>query len=178
LVPPAVQAVPAIPSPLELSATLDYFNAVWQLHFDRRKPIIRIFGAERMARLVCEVATAEEFSAQVSCIADILKNLQVSGDGRLPLIRLQAALIAQLPAESGGPIESAIATLRSVADVRNALFQHSGTEHRGIQALAQLGMEYPIADWQSAWTIIQRRAIDAFNALREEIQQTHVIDET
>lgn len=57
-----------------------------------------------------------------------------------------------------------------------ALFQHSGIEHRGVSALIQLGIEYPIIDWQSAWTTIQWRTIDAFNALREEIQQFHEIE--
>lgn len=67
-------------------------------------------------------------------------------------------------------------SLRHVADVRNALFQHSGTEHRGVNALTELGIEYPITDWQAAWAAIQRRTIDAFNRLREEIQQFHEIE--
>jgi hypothetical protein len=64
-------------------------------------------------------------------------------------------------------------TLRCVADVRNALFQHSGTEHRGVSALTQLGVGYPIADSQSAWATVKRRMIVAFDVLREEIQQFH-----
>ena len=175
--PKVVDSAPAIPSPLDLAASLDYFNAVWQLHFDRKKPIIRLFGAERTARLVYEVNTAEEFSAQVSCLTDILKNMQVSGDGKIPLVRLQTSLKSQLPEDSANRVDNAIDSLRYVADVRNALFQHSGTEHRGVGALTQLGIEYPITDWQSAWVIAQRRTIDAFNALREEIQQFHEIDD-
>jgi hypothetical protein len=175
--PEVVDSAPAIPSPLDLTASLDYFNAVWQLHFDRNKPIIRLYGAERTARLVYDVNTAEEFSAQVSCLTDILKNIQVSGDGKIPLARLQTSLKSQLPEDSASRVDNAIDSLRHVADVRNALFQHSGTEHRGVSALTQLGIEYPITDWQSAWVIVQRRTIDAFNALREEIQQFHEIDD-
>jgi hypothetical protein len=178
LTPPEVQdTTPAIPSPLDLAAALDYFNAVWQLHFDRRKPIIRLFGAERTARLVYEVNTAEEFSSQVSCIADILKNMQISGEGKTPLARLQGFLRSQLPPDSASRVDSAADILRHIADVRNALFQHSGTEHKGVNALTQLGIGYPITDWQSAWVVVQRRTIDAFNILREEMQQFHEIEE-
>lgn len=160
-----------IPSPLDLVATLDYFNAVWQLHFDTKNPIIRLFGAERTARLVYEVRTAEEFSSQVSCLADIFKNMRVSGADKTPLARLQSSLKLALPEDSANRIEAATDTLCRVADVRNALFQHGGTEHRGVSALTQLGIEYPITDWQVAWATIQRKTIDAFTALREEIQQ-------
>ena len=164
---PAVQeSAPVLPSPLELVATLDYFNAVWQLHFDPKRPIIRLFGAERTASLVYGVGNAEEFSTQVSSLADVLKNMQVSGEGKLPLERLKTSLKSELPCDSVTRIDSAIETLRHVANVRNALFQHSGTEHRGVNALTQLGIEYPFLDWQTAWAAIQRRTIDAFNALR------------
>jgi hypothetical protein len=173
LTPPAVEPVPAVPSPLDLCATLDYFNAVWQLHFDRRKPIIRLFGAERTARLVYGVNSADEFSTQVSCLADILKNLQVSGQERTPVLRLRAFLQEQLPVDSHARMEQAIAILRDVADVRNALFQHSGTEHRGLQAANNLGISFPIADWQAAWETVQRQMIQAFSSLREEIQLFH-----
>jgi hypothetical protein len=176
LTPPEVERAPAIPSPLDLAAALDYFNAVWQLHFDQKKPIIRLFGAERTARLVYEVNTAEEFSSQVSCVADILKNMHVSGEGRIPLVRLQASLKSRLSADSASRVDNAINHLRYVADVRNSMFQHSGTEHRGVNALAQLGIEYPITNWQAAWATVQRRTIDAFNALREEIQQFYEIE--
>jgi hypothetical protein len=171
-----IEPEPTIRSPLDLVATLDYFNAVWQLHFDNKKPIIRLFGAERTARLVYEVSTAEEFSAQVSCLADIFKNMQVSGAGQVALARLQSSLKSVLPEDSAGRIDSAADTLRQVSDVRNALFQHGGTEHRGVNALTQLGIKYPITDWQAAWIAIQRRTVDAFNALREEIQQFHETD--
>jgi hypothetical protein len=171
--PPVQEPAPVIPLPLDLVATLDYFNAVWQLHFDQHKPIIRLFGAERIARLVYDVSTSDEFSAQVSSLADVLKNLQVSGQGSIPLERLHTSLQSQLSTDSTTRIDRAIETLRYVADVRNALFQHSGTEHRGVNALTQLGINYPIFDWQAAWATIQRRTIDAFSTLREEIQQSH-----
>ncbi len=35
--PEVVDAAPAIPSPFDLAAALDYFNTVWQLHFDRKR---------------------------------------------------------------------------------------------------------------------------------------------
>ncbi len=81
LTPPLMQPEPAIPSPLELSAAIDYFNVVWRLHVDKG-PIIRLFGAERTARLVFDVNTADEFSTQVSAIAELLKNMRVPGKER------------------------------------------------------------------------------------------------
>ncbi|MGO9162706.1 MAG: hypothetical protein ACLP7J_18750 [Streptosporangiaceae bacterium] len=90
LTPPVREQPPVVPPPLELSATIDFFNAVWQLHFDRKNPIIRLFGAERLARLGYGVATADEFSTQVSIVTDILKTLQVKGPPGHALERLTA----------------------------------------------------------------------------------------
>jgi hypothetical protein len=101
--------------------------------------------------------------------------MQVSGQGKTPLIRLQTSLKSALPEDSAARVDAVIETLRQVADVRNALFQHSGTEHRGVNALTQLGIEYPVLDWQAAWATVQRCTIDAFSALREEIQQFHEV---
>jgi hypothetical protein len=170
--PPAVQPEPAIPSPLELSATIDYFNVVWRLYIDK-EPIVRLSGAERTARLVFEVTTADEFSTQVSAIAELLKNMRVSGRGKTALERLHNLMKENLPDDSQPRIERAMATLRDVASIRNGLFQHSGTEHRGVRALTDLGIAFPVTDWRSAWTIVQQRTIDALNALREEIHDSH-----
>jgi hypothetical protein len=177
LVPPAAESEPVAPSPLDLCATLDYFNAVWQLQFDQKKPIIRLFGAERTARLVYGVNTMDEFSTQLSSLTEILKNMSVPGDGKTPLARLHAYLQSQLPAESHARIDDAVSLLRDVTEVRNALFQHSGTEHRAVRALTNLGLGFPVTDWQAAWESIQRHVIAAFTALREEIQLAHVVED-
>lgn len=177
LAPPAIEPTPAVPSPLGLCATLDYFNAVWQLQFDQKKPIIRLFGAERTGRLVYAVNTMDEFSTQISSITEILKNMSVSGQGKTPLMRLQDLLQTQLPAESHARIADAVAVLRDVTEVRNALFQHSGSEHRAVQALTNLGLSFPVTDWRAAWETVELHVIAAFSALREEIQLAQVVED-
>jgi hypothetical protein len=67
--------------------------------------------------------------------------------------------------------------LRDVTEVRNALFQHSGTEHRAVQALTNFGLSFPVTDWRTAWESIQRHIIAAFSALREEIQLSREIED-
>jgi hypothetical protein len=170
------QVEPSVPSPLDLVASLDYFNTVWQLHFDRKQPIIRIFRAERIARLAFGAATVDEFSSQTSCLTDIFKNMQVSGEGKTSLMRLQSFLKSSLPVSSHARVDSAVTMLRQIGDIRNTLFEHSGTEHVGAAALASLGLDFPVVDWPTAWSTVQRRAIEALEALREEIEQFHEID--
>lgn len=174
LTPAAVTPPPAVPSPLDLVAALKYFNTVWELHFGQK--IMENFDPERSARLAFGVDTADEFSSQVSTLAEIIKNLRSNGDPNLyktGLARMEAKLKDELPADAHARVAAAVGNLGNISKVRNAMFQHSGTEYRGLQALSDLGIVYPIADWDAAWRSVERKMIDALQALREELQQFH-----
>lgn len=168
--PPLPAPVRSMPSPLELVASLDYFNAVWQLRYGR--PVVRIFNAERIARLAFPVSGSDEFMGQVATLGEVLRDLQVSGDpttDKTALGRLRTVLAADLPEAGAVRANQAVAMLSHVAELRNSLV-HTGTEYQSARALPGLGVEYPITDWAEAWSIVQERVIDALAALREEIQ--------
>lgn len=55
--------------------------------------------------------------------------------------------------------QATLQVLKAVQTMRNSLWQHSGTEHRGVAAVKSLGLGYPIADAATAWRIIQRQVI-------------------
>jgi len=81
-----------------------------------------------------------------------------------PLAGLQEHLLALLP-ESSQRIEGAIVVLHHVIDIRDA-GQHAPARGKGATALAALGVGYPPASWQDAWSIITVKTIEALDALR------------
>jgi hypothetical protein len=173
LTPPALTAEPAVLSPLGLVSAFDYLNVVWQLHFE--KPLVQPLNGERTARLAFDVTTTDELNAQVSSVAEIIKTLSVSGDptvNKTAVSRLTPFINSKKYVDSTSiqRIEEAVEVLKAVQSVRNSLWQHSGTEHRGVAAVKLLGLSYPITDAAIAWRSIQKKIIDALTALREEIQ--------
>jgi hypothetical protein len=83
------------------------------------------------------------------------------------LAGLEAHLLALLP-ESQARIESAVAVLHGVIDVRDA-GQHGAAGAKGAKALAALGVGYPPPSWRAAWSLIGVRTVEALEALREEL---------
>jgi hypothetical protein len=76
---------PVLTSPFTLPAAFDYLDTVWQLKFG--KPLIVPPGLERSARLVLDVATAEEADTALSALAEVLKNLNVPSVAPAPTSR-------------------------------------------------------------------------------------------
>ena len=173
-VPMPPTAIRSVPSPLDLVASIDYFNVVWQLHFG--EPIVRLFNAERTARLAFPINSSAEFAEQLSSLSELVKNLRVNSKpqtGKTPLARLRT-LNAEVTDDGAlSRISDAVEVLEKVVQVRNSLFQHSGTEHKGVRALNELGIRYPVPDWAGAWIILQTEIIGALSVLREEVQVLH-----
>jgi hypothetical protein len=64
---PQIAAAPV--SPLSLVTAFDYLNVVWRLRFGVQ--LIAVPSAERAARLICEVSSAEELDNRLSALASI-----------------------------------------------------------------------------------------------------------
>ena len=64
---------PVLASPFTLPAAFGYLDTVWQLKFGN--PLSVPPGLERSARLVLDVATADEADTALSALAEVLKNL-------------------------------------------------------------------------------------------------------
>ena len=163
---------PVLASPFTLPAAFDYLDTVWQLKFG--KPLIVPPGLERSARLVLDVATAEEADTALSALAEVLKNLNVpgvEGIGGHPLQRLVSYLATQLPEEAMPTVSEAVSILDAARQVR-ASFQHVGVQPRAVNAFTDLGLTYPVADWPSAWGQIQAVVAHACDRLRQELHST------
>jgi hypothetical protein len=173
--PPAHLAARSIPQPFDLVASLDYFNTVWQLHFE--KPLVQWFNGERTARLSAPVNSFDEFASQLSTVGELLKTLQAPGgapEDKTPLARVKTNILKLMSEElARSRVEDAVAVLENVATVRNSLLQHTGREQKGARALMDLGVEYPVLDWADAWITVQNRMIEALAVLREELQFLH-----
>ncbi len=180
--PAAPTLPPAAPSPFDLVAALDYLNVVWELKFGRR--LFQFHVAEHIAKLSFPAVTREEFDAHSSALVDILRQADASLDpapaptaqkGRSrkkrdhPLVRFEAHLLNKLDPASEDLIARHVDVLEAVLFVREA-GQHSGAGRRGAAAMIELGAGFPPRDWESAWTIIEHRAIESLSAIREELQ--------
>jgi hypothetical protein len=49
--------------------------------------------------------------------------------------------------------------------------QHPGTDKRLDEARARLRLSMPPWDWREVWALLQTRATEALNAIREEIDR-------
>jgi len=169
-------AVPAHPSSLSLPEAIDFLDAVWQLRFGHR--LFRLPGAVKTAKLALPCATSDEYEARLSALADILARMQPlgsepsgseqTGKGK-SLKQVEEFLRTKLPESARQRVRQAGETLRAINALRRGR-QHHGADRHEPHAYRTLGLIYPPGDWGSAWGHIQMRAVEALNALREELQ--------
>lgn len=165
--PSAPQAQRRVISPLELVASADYLGAVWQVRTGTR-----LWGPTRLANaaaLSFGCSTMDEFNSRLSSLGDLLGQIEIPNLPGDRLERLEKRLHELVPSSSHERIDQAVATLRAARRLR-AGAQHDDAAARAIDAFALLGVDYPPSDWQPAWDQIRDRIIEAFDAIREELQ--------
>jgi hypothetical protein len=185
---PAVAELPATPSPLGLVAAIDCLDTVWRLAQPGAGHLFQLNSAQATAQLAFDANTPAEFESRMSGLGDVLRSYQLpaaetggeasatsaGSAGKKPKRRRGKPLgplekhLAELLPESGQRIESAVAVLHHVIDVRDA-GQHAPARGKGASALAALGVGYPPTSATDAWSTITARTIEALNALREEL---------
>jgi hypothetical protein len=164
--PPAPTPVPTTPSPLSLAAELDFLDTVWGGRFGA--PLLHLPGAERTTRLAFPAASDAEFDNRMNALREVLRGFDVpgftGGAGRLTEFLATVLAPEALPA-----VQSAVATLQAVRDVRNA-GQHAAATSKAVAALRLLGLSYPIYHYGPAWESVTAYVTEALRAIREEIQ--------
>lgn len=165
---------PVLPSPLSLAAALDYLNVVWRLTHNGER-LFTFTSAERTTRLAFDIQTSEEFAAHLSAFADILReaNKRVRTEAQRkhrdhPLARVEADVTDRLEAEASVRATEAIRMLELIITLRDS-DQHGASTPRAVEAFRELRVPYPPTDWHSSWRIVSSHAVDALNALREEL---------
>ena len=168
LLAPPVAPSTKYPSSLALPEAIDYLNVVWRAHAGA--PLLTIRRADAASKLVLDCASADEFDARISAICGILDGLHLpTQPAPAKLTDLDTYLTSELPVDSAARTREAVADLRSLFALR-AWRQHPGADERLRNAKIRLGLQLPTNDWGDAWTVVQARAINALNALREEIE--------
>lgn len=170
-VEPETVEQPRYASPLELAASLDYLNVVWMLRFGKKKPLLRLFSAERCSKLGLDAGTREEYYARLTALAEIIKDFDapgVAGIGGHPLPRMKGFLLQELSAPNEERIKTALSTLDAIRVLRDS-GQHNNAHVDAAARLKTFGLKFPVADWSEAWAAISAAAIDAIDALRDEI---------
>jgi hypothetical protein len=168
--PPTIE--PILDSPLSLAASLDFLNAVWRLAHGGDR-FFDFTSAERTTRLAWPVANADEYAAHLSAFADIFRE----ADKRLtkgnrshihPLGRMKTDLLGRVDKGAATRVADAIQTLEAIITLRDA-GQHADAGDRAVRAAEQLGVPYQPNDCGTAWQRVSTEAINAINAIREEL---------
>jgi len=158
--------------PRALVGAIDYLDTVWQLRFNKKK-LVHFESLERAALLALPVHSADGFDTALSAFADVVGHLSVpdqpGAQDQHPLTKLDAFLAPRLQGANAQRIHDALTTLTLIKTVRHGM-QHSKAAPDAAAALHTLGIGYPVRDWAWAWDAIRHAAINAFEALREEIQ--------
>lgn len=173
--PPTV--APAVVSPLDLPEALGYLDAVWRFRFGSH--LLGWTLPAAAARLALPCASADEFDARLSALADILGHLTVEpppmadrAESRAKegsLARLRRGLEGELEGEAFQRADAAIRNLQHVVRIRVG-GQHSGPGGETAKAFRQLGLRYPPSDPGAAWEEIRSVSATAIHAIREELQ--------
>ena len=161
-------------SPFTLPNAMDFLDAVWQVRFKRER-LFRLGSAGAVAALAFGCATEDEFKSRVSAFADALARMAVpeppgAPPGAKSLVRLELFLKTSLASADVDRLHESIATLKAIVGIR-AGTQHAGARKALVEGYALLGIPYPISGWATAWEIVQSRAVDALEAIREEVQR-------
>jgi hypothetical protein len=165
-----------VTSPLSLPQAIDYLDVVWQLHY--HAPLFDGLRATSSAKLAFACTTSDEFDSRISALGEVLNRIRIKDfeaygattkDGGLE--RLSKCLISKLPSESHDRTTAAIQTLKDIVRIR-AGAQHTGAAADAAKRYARLGVGYPPLNLTRAWQDLSSRAIEALDAVREEIQAT------
>jgi len=167
--------VPAHPSSLSLPEAIDYLDTVWRLWFGEH--LFRLPGAAKTAALALPCATSDEYDARLSALADLLGRMEPVRGGASrggpaeagSLRALEGFLEGAVPEAAQQRLRRALGTLRAVNNLRRGR-QHHGADRDAPQAYGVLGIAYPPGDWGLTWDQIQMQAVEAFKAIREELQ--------
>ncbi len=173
----ATTAPPVLPTGLSLPEALGYLDAVWQAQ--ARTRLLGISRPAAAAKMAAACASADEFDARLSAVADILGSLTVqlsavqqqeadeAKEGSL--VRLRRSLKAKLGPEAFERASAAVGDLQDAVRIR-AGGQHSDATSEIPARFARLGVKYPPPDWGGAWEQVRVRCTTAVNAIREELE--------
>lgn len=172
---------PAVPSPLDLVASLDYLDTVWRVV--HKTHLLDYPNAERAAKLTYRANTVEEFDSRLSGLGEILRTANagaktVAGKTALPkptrddpLAPFEGFLVRSVDPTGVDRVRQAVTDLEHVLALRDAA-QHAGATPRALLAFEAFAITFPVIDAQQAWMTVTARVVTALDAIREEVAST------
>jgi hypothetical protein len=161
---------------------LDFVAIVFRDRYHSR--FIEIPQARSIAELFGECEDAENFQHRLAALADLLSRLnphdaleeeqRTDDDGRR--LRSLAALERLVQRDYPEAI-GAVRTLRAIQAARTNFPIHSRSDPRLLEALRDLGVDFPAADWQLAWRQVLTAFWTAIRDLRIAIQTAAIRDD-
>jgi len=125
-----------------------------------------------IARLSQPCGSEAEFNSLMSALADVLGQVVTPGVAvppqRAALEAIRDYLAKSLDADAAERTTAAVQTLIRLRYIRVST-QHSDARHKAVTAFGAIGLPFPPASWDQAWTHIAAIAIGALDALREEV---------
>lgn len=171
VVPAETPSVPPSPGPLDIPYAIGYLDAVWRSQTQSR--LFVNLDPASVGRLTLMCQSEEEFNSLMSALADVLGQAVRPGAGAPPkrgaaLENVRDWLVAELEAEPAGRVAAAFATLIRLRHIRVST-QHADARDKAVQAFRDIGLTFPPASWDSAWTHIAAIARSALDVIREEV---------
>jgi hypothetical protein len=130
-----------------------------------------------IGKLTLPCKSRDEFESYLSALADTMKAIDIPADllaeedrqinKDQSFNRLLACLKRYLGQTEFQRIEAAVAILRNVTSVRDAL-QHSGASRQLPDTFTKLGIPYP-PEWGQTWDHLRIKTVEAFNTIQEEV---------
>jgi hypothetical protein len=149
---------------MALPDAFDHLDLAWRLVV--KAPLLRIPRAAMAAKLALPAISVEEFESRCSALADLLNNLQVSGDG--PALQAMKGQLSELLRAEDARAHTAVDVLRNVVALR-AGQQHHGADIRAERARAALGLTRFGSDWAGSWDQLRSVTVEALATIREEL---------
>jgi hypothetical protein len=156
---------------------LDHLDVAWRAAFSTKTRLFQPKSAETLGSLVQSCTSRAELGQRLNELDTVLHWLQVPDDAQViqdpsarSLGRLRAFLHMKL-AERGAAaedlklMETAIADLRRVNDVRVALEHPGDARATAAEAFQVIGLAYPPVDWASAWERVQAVTVTALYSI-------------
>lgn len=167
--PPEPPSQPLSAAPLDIPYAVSFADAVWQSRTGF--PLFARPDPASIARLTMPCGSEGAFNSLMSALADVLSQVAKPGTGTAlragALEQVREYLNRELDPSAAARCADAIGTLVRVRTIRHGI-EHGDARAKAVVAYASLGIAFPVARWDEAWSQVSGITCGALDVLREE----------
>jgi hypothetical protein len=160
-------------SPYSIPEAISFLDAVWTRHVG--EPLFGRIDPSGVASLLSDAHTPDEFDSRCSALADVLAQIVVPPDpglqrkGVRPVVLLGQWFARQsIPEGVAGRLQEATSVLSRIVNIRVG-GQHHKDRRKTVAAFQEFGLDYPPSNWTSTWGALRQSAVNALDAIRQEV---------